>query len=98
MLIACRRTTTDFIRFYNRRESIFASLFADRVLTSFHSFRAKRANPEVTLYRSSCQSSSMDPNSIITQVSRDQDQLNSYQSTTLPSDSRGEICSFYVCM
>ena len=99
MLIACRRTTTDFIRLYNRSESIFASSFADRVFTSFHSFRAKRANPEVTLYRSSCHSSSMDPNSIITQVSRDQDQLNSsYQGTTLPSDSRGEICSFYVCM
>ena len=95
MLIACKRTATEFIRFCNRRESNFASLIADRVFTSFRPVRAKRANSEFTSYQTSCQSSTMDPNSIITQVSRDQDQLNGYQGTSLPSDSRG---SFYVCM
>lgn len=89
MLIACRRTATSF---YNRRESIFASFVADRIFTSFRTFESKRADSEIldlSLCAISCQASVMDPNSIITQVSRNQDQLNTYQSS-LTADSRGK--------
>ena len=95
MLIACKRTATEFITFYNRRESIFASFVADTILTSFRRLGSKRANPEFlnfALKDISCKTPVMDPSSVITQVSRDQEhsQLNTYQAS-VPSTNRGEL-------
>lgn len=93
MLKACRRTATEFISFYNRRESIFASFIAENIFTSFCTFGSKRAKRESLdpVYTILCKTLTMDPNSIITQVPRDQDQLNTYQAS-LPDNSRGNSC------
>jgi len=95
MLLVCRRTVTEFKSFYNRKKSIFASFTAGNILTSFRTAGSKRADPklqDLALYLISSQTSTMDPNSIITQVSRDQDQLNTYQASS-PTTNNGK---FYI--
>lgn len=99
MLLNCTRQLK-LVYHYDIQRSIVASLTAGSVFTSFRPSVSKRADVKLhnrTLLPRTVKK--MDASSIITQVSRDQDQYNGYHPSP-PDDSKGnwpfqccQICS-----
>ena len=93
MLLNCTRQASKLVHLDNCLRSIFASFTSGSVFTSFRLSDLKRA--VVRHYNRTplaWTAKKMDASSIITQVSRDQDQYNGYHPS-LPDDGKGN-CTF----